>query len=209
VTGRFYEQPADGARRSAPAALRNREPIAAVLAEWLPPSGLVVEVASGTGEHAVFFAERFPDLEWQSSDMDDSALGSIAAWREASALPNLLPPLRLSAADVEWPIATADALLNINMIHISPWMAALGLLDGAARLLPKGAPLILYGPWMRDSVETAPTNLAFDDSLKQRNPEWGLRRVEEFAAEARARGLDFEDQREMPANNLMLLFRRK
>jgi hypothetical protein len=209
VTRRFYEQPSEGARRSAPAALRNREPIAEVLVEWLPASGLVLEVASGTGEHAVFFAERFPDLEWQPSDTDESALASVAAWRDASPLPNLLPPLRLSATDPEWPIARADAVLNINMIHISPWAAALGLLDGAARLLPKGAPLILYGPWIRESVPTAPSNLAFDESLRQRNPEWGLRRVEDFATEARARDFDFEDQREMPANNMMLLFRPK
>ena len=209
MTRRFYEQPADGARRSAPAALRNREPIAAVLTEWLPSSGLVLEVASGTGEHAVCFAERFANLEWQPSDTDESALASIAAWRDALPLPNLLPPVRLSATASEWPIAKADALLNINMIHISPWVAALGLLDGATRLLPNGAPLILYGPWICESVPTAPSNLAFDESLKQRNPEWGLRRVEDFAGEARERGFDFQDQREMPANNVMLLFRRK
>ena len=204
---RFYEAPAAEGRRSAPAALRNREPIAQVLAGWLPKRGLVLEVASGTGEHAMFFAERFPRLEWQPSDLDAAALQSIRSWRAEAALPNLREPLIIDAASHDWPIARADAVLNINMVHISPWASSLGLLEGASRLLRVGGPLILYGPWLSNRIETAPSNLAFDADLKRRDPEWGLRNVEIFAAEAQARGLELVDQRAMPANNRMLLFR--
>src|SRR5437764_5938607 len=130
-TRRFYEAPAAGARRSAPAALRNREPIAEVLAEWLPERGLVLEIASGTGEHAVYFAERFSALDWQPSDIHADALSSISAWRQAASLPNLLPPVTLNAASSDWPIDRADAVISINMVHISPWASALGLLAGA------------------------------------------------------------------------------
>jgi hypothetical protein len=209
MTGeRFYESPAIGARRSAPAALRNREPIAEVLAEWLPANGLVLEIASGTGEHAVYFAERFPALDWQPSDVHPDALSSIEAWREESGLANVRPPLVIDAASPDWPIGRADALLSINMVHISPWESALGLLDGAARLLPQGAPLILYGPWLKDDVATALSNLEFDAQLKQRDRRWGLRRVEDFAAAAEDRGLGLLETRAMPANNMMLLLRR-
>jgi hypothetical protein len=205
---RFYESAASAdARRSAPAALRNREPIAEVLKEWLPASGLVLEIASGTGEHAVFFAEQLPHLEWQPSDAHSAALESIRAWRKAAGLVNLCEPIALDAAAPGWPIDRADALVNINMVHISPWASALGLLDGAARLLPPGGPLILYGPWLKDDIETAPSNLAFDLDLKYRDPEWGLRRVEDFGAEAEQRGLKLIGTRAMPANNLMLLLR--
>ena len=203
---RFYEAPAgDAIRRSAPAALRNREPIAEVLADWLPPSGLVLEIASGTGEHAVFFAERFPQLEWQPSDLHSDALASIAAWRAAADLPNVRPPIVIDASQPDWPVERADAVLSINMVHISPWESALGLLDGAARLLPPGGPLILYGPWLTDAIPTAPSNLAFDSDLRRRDPSWGLRRVEDFAAAAGERGLGLVETRPMPANNLMLL----
>lgn len=205
---RFYEASASGARRSAPAALRNREPIAQVLTEWLPPSGVVVEIASGTGEHSVYFAELFPMLEWQPSDIHPDALRSIAAWREESGLANLRPPVTIDASSPSWPIDRADALLSINMAHISPWVSALGLLDGAARLLATGAPLILYGPWLKGDLATAQSNLDFDADLKRRDPQWGLRRVEDFAAAAKERGLELVETRTMPANNLMLLLRR-
>ena len=205
---RFYETPSNEARRSAPAALRNREPIAAVLAEWLPDSGTVLEIASGTGEHAVHFARAFPNLDWQPSDIHLDALSSIAAWREEAGLPNLRPPIVLDAASPDWPIDRADAVLSINMVHISPWVCALGLVGGAARLLPAGAPIILYGPWLADDTETAPGNLAFDADLKRRDADWGLRRVEDFTAAAETRGFDFYERRTMPANNMMLLFRR-
>lgn len=204
---RFYEAPAHGARRSAPAALRNREPIADVLAKWLPEEGLVVEIASGTGEHALFFAERFPALEWQPSDVHPQALESIRAWRASSDVSNVREPIVIDAASPEWPIERAQAVLNINMVHISPWAAALGLIAGAARLLEEGAPLILYGPWLKDDVETAPSNLAFDADLRARDAEWGLRRVEDFAAAAEP-AFALAEVREMPANNLMLLLRR-
>ena len=205
---RFYEALASGARRSAPAALRNREPIAEVLTEWLPENGLVLEIASGTGEHAAFFAERFPSLDWQPSDIHPDALSSIAAWREASGLPNIRPPLTLDAASPEWPIDHADAVLSINMVHISPWTSALGLLDGATRVLADGGPLILYGPWLKDGIPTAASNLDFDADLKRRDPAWGLRRVEDFAEAAAHRGFRLEDYRQMPANNLTMLWRK-
>jgi hypothetical protein len=205
--GRFYESPSAGARRSAPAALRNREPITEVLREWLPERGLVLEIASGTGEHAVHFAQAFPNLEWQPSDVHEDALESIAAWREAAGLPNLRAPILIDATEPDWPVSKADALLSINMVHISPWSAALGLLDGAGRLLAPGAPLILYGPWLKDDIETVPSNRAFDADLRLRNPHWGLRRVEDFAAAAKQRGLALAEASPMPANNLMLLLR--
>jgi SAM-dependent methyltransferase len=197
---RFYEAPAEGARRSAPAALRNREPIADVLADWLPASGLVLEVASGTGEHAVYFAERFPQLDWQPTDLHPEALSSVTAWRDAAALPNVREPLLLDAAADTWPIDRADAVLSINMVHISPWTSALGLIAGAARLLRPGAPLILYGPWLKGDIPTVPSNLAFDADLRARDPEWGLRRVEDFAEAARE-NFKLADIRQMPANN--------
>lgn len=191
---------------SSPSAQRNRQPIAAVLADWLPEAGLVLEVASGSGEHAAHFAQSFPQLEWQPSDPDARALQSIEAWRADSGLANLREPVILDATADTWPIEQAAAVLNINMVHISPWRAALGLLDGAARTLGLGGKLILYGPWVVEGVETAPSNRAFDADLRRRNPAWGLRKVEDFAAEAAKRALIFSDQREMPANNRMLLF---
>jgi hypothetical protein len=209
MTGeRFYEAQEQGARRSAPAALRNREPIAAVLSEWLPHSGLVLEIASGTGEHAVHFAERFPALDWQPSDLHCDALQSIKAWRDAAALPNVRQPILLDAAASDWPIAEAHAVLSINMVHISPWASVLGLIAGAGRILPAGAPLILYGPWLKGDIATAPSNLEFDAMLKGRNPDWGLRRVEDFAAAA-AGAFELAETRSMPANNLMLLLLRR
>lgn len=197
-----------GMKRKAPAAARNVVPIGDVLEHWLPDSGLVLEIASGTGEHALAFARRFPHLDWQPSDSDPEALGSIVAWQEEGPA-NLRPPLRLDVCAPEWPVGNADAILCTNMVHISPWEASLGLLDGAARHLGKGAPLILYGPWIEAGVETAPSNLEFDGSLKSRNPRWGLRRLEDFAAEAASRGFILSGRREMPANNIMLRFNRQ
>lgn len=206
---RFYEAPATGKRRSAPAALRNREPIADVLADWLPESGLVLEIASGTGEHVVHFAARFPALIWQPSDIHPDALASIEAAREESALPNVRPALVIDASTSHWPIDHAAAVLSINMVHISPWPSALGLIEGAGRLLAPGGPLILYGPWLAGDIPTAPSNLDFDANLKGRDPAWGLRRVEDFEIAAGERGLDLIETRAMPANNRMLLLRRR
>jgi Protein of unknown function (DUF938) len=194
-----------GVRRQAPAAARNVGPIGDVLAEWLPAQGLVLEIASGTGEHALAFARRYPDLDWQPSDPDPEALSSIAAW-QAEGPANLLPPLRLDVCERDWPVTNAAAILCTNMVHISPWESSLGLLDGAHRLLPKDAPLILYGPWLETEIEAAPSNLAFDQSLKARDPRWGLRLVEDFAAEAALRGFVLVARQSMPANNLMLRF---
>jgi SAM-dependent methyltransferase len=191
-------------RRHAPATERNREPIAAVLAGLLPATGRVLEVASGTGEHVAAFARRFAGLTWQPSDPDAHARASIADW--CADLPNVRPPLALDAATGELP--AADAVLCINMVHISPWEATLGLLAGAGRALPPGGPLILYGPYRREAVDTAPSNLAFEQWLKDKDPRFGLRSVEAVSDAAAAHGLVLERLIEMPANNLVLVYRR-
>lgn len=192
------------AKKHAPATLRNREAIADVLRASLPGAGLVLEVASGSGEHCAHFAAEFPALQWQPSDPDAASLASIAAW--CAGLANVRAPVRIDATAADWPVAKADAVLCINMIHIAPWEATLGLMAGAARLLGPGAPLILYGPYRRAGVATAPSNEAFDASLKSRDPRWGLRDVE--AVREAAAGFMLERLVEMPANNLMLVFRR-
>lgn len=195
-------------KRRAPAAERNREPIAEVLGAVLPKSGLVLEVASGTGEHALHFAGRFPRLVWQPTDPSLEARDSIRAWRQEAGLANLRDPLPLDAAAESWPVRRADAMLCINMIHISRWKATEGLMRGAGRILPAGAPLVLYGPYRRAGVPTAPSNEDFDRSLKARDPEWGLRALEAVEAEALRNGLRLERVVEMPANNLTVVFRR-
>jgi SAM-dependent methyltransferase len=176
-----------------------------VLAEELPASGLLLEVASGTGEHCAFFAERFPALTWQPSDPDADALESIADW--CAGLANVLPPLALDATKAGWPVERANAILCINMVHISPWEATLGLMAEAGRLLPAGAPLILYGPYRRAGLPTAPSNEAFELWLKDKDPRFGLREVE--AVSAAALGFALERLVEMPANNLILVYRRR
>ncbi|MBB5707272.1 DUF938 domain-containing protein [Sphingopyxis panaciterrulae] len=198
-----------GARRHAPATLRNRDAIAAVLGEWLPAEGMVLEIASGSGEHVVHFAAAFSQLRWQPSDSDPDALVSIAAWSAEAGPANVAPPLSLDAAAADWPLDRADAVLCINMVHISPWAAALGLMTGSAALLGSGAPLILYGPYLDPEVPTAPSNLDFDANLRARNPDWGLRDLERVKAAAIEAGLVFAERRAMPANNLMLLFRKR
>lgn len=195
-------------KRSAPAALRNREAIADMLEHCLPAEGLVLEVASGTGEHAVHFARRFPALLWQPSDPDASALASIAVWREEAAVENLLPAVALDAGAACWPVNRADAIVCINMVHISPWAATLGLLAGAATCLTADAPLVFYGPYRQAGVATAPSNEAFDASLKARDPAWGLRTVGEMSAAAEP-WFALHEIVSMPANNLTLLFRRR
>lgn len=192
----------------APAAARNRQPIADVLASELPASGMVLEVASGTGEHVVHFAARFPALTWQPSDPDDQARASIAAWAAAEGVPNVLPPINMDAASAQWPVSRADAILCINMIHISPLASAEGLFSAAGRLLPQGAPLILYGPWLEDGVPLAPSNLAFDGWLKARDPAYGLRDTGWADDLACANGMSRARRVAMPANNIMLVYRR-
>lgn len=199
------------AKQHAPATTRNREPIAEVLARELPALGTVLEIAAGTGEHAVFFAERFPSLGWLPTDPSPEALASIAAWREDYPGTNLCAPLMLDAAAPEgWPVTAAAAILCINMVHISPWEATQGLFRGAAHLLGSGAgggPLILYGPYLEDGVETAPSNLAFDQSLKARNPLWGLRLAEDCDRLAAQHGMARSARYPLPANNIMLVYR--
>jgi hypothetical protein len=191
-----------------PATQRNRGAILEVLRDVLPDKGVVLEVASGSGEHVVYFAEQLPGLVFQPSDPDDANLRSIAAWTLAAGVGNVRPPMFLDAASEAWHLA-ADAILCINMIHISPWTATQGLLRNAARILPAGAPLYLYGPYLQSGVATAPSNQAFDESLKARNPEWGIRHLDEVTA--LANNSDFAGPRivEMPANNLSVVFQRR
>ncbi|MBR0672084.1 DUF938 domain-containing protein [Neoroseomonas soli] len=193
-------------RRFAPATARNRDPILAVLRNVLPARGVVLEVASGTGEHAVHFAAAFPSLVFQPSDPNDAARASIDAW--ASGIANIRPALALDAAAPAWPVAEADAVLCINMIHIAPWSACEGLVRGAAVILPAGAPLVLYGPYKREGRHTAPSNEAFDADLRTRDPAWGVRNLEDVAALAAAAGFGPPEVTEMPANNLVVVFRR-
>ena len=196
------------ARRIAPAAARNRDPILAVIREVLPPAGFVLEVASGTGEHAVHFAGAFPALTWQPSDGDADARASIEAWRVSAGLPNLREPIAIDAAGPDWPVDRADAIVCINMIHISPWEATEGLMASAGRLLATGGPLVLYGPYVRDGRPVEPSNKAFDEDLRRRDPRWGLRRLEDVAACAARHGLALDGVVEMPANNLSVIFRK-
>jgi len=197
-----------GARTSTSTA-RNRDPILAVLQSRLPAHGLALEIAAGAGEHSVYFAAAFPALKWQPTDADPEALASIAAWRGHAGLPNLLPPLPLNASDPNsWPVSRADAIVNINMIHISPWAATQGLMEGASRRLPAGGALFLYGPFIEHDVETAPSNLGFDLSLKARNPAWGIRHLDDVSALATDHGLRLTERIEMPANNLTVIFRK-
>lgn len=195
-------------RRSAPATLRNREPILAVLCEVLPASGLVLEVASGTGEHVVHFARALPGLRWQPSDPFPDARRSTSAWIAAEKLNNVLPPLDLDAASDIWPIERAEAMICINMIHISPWEATEGLMRGAGRLLASGQPLYLYGPYRRSGHPLEPSNAAFDADLRLRDERWGLRELDAVSACAAANGLTLQQVIEMPANNLSVVFRK-
>ena len=193
-------------KQHAPATDRNREPIRDVLARVLPSRGTVLEIASGTGQHAVAFAQAFPQLTWQPSDPDPVARASIAAWRAEAKLPNLAPPLELDVTGT-WPDVTPDAIVCINMVHIAPWEAALALFANAARLFAPGAVLYLYGPY-RFGGATAPSNEEFDRSLRARDPRWGVRDVTDLAREANAVGLSLRDTIAMPANNHSLVFTR-
>jgi hypothetical protein len=195
-------------RQHAPATARNREPIRDVLARELPPQGTVLEIASGSGEHAVYFAGAFPGIAWQPSDTSDAALASIEAWRAEAQLANLRAPVVLDATWPLWPVASAEAIVCINMVHISPWEAALGLFAGASRLLMSGALLYLYGPFRFDGAFSAGSNAAFDQSLRARDPRWGVRDASALEAAARAQGLVLRDTIEMPANNHSLVFRK-
>lgn len=195
-------------KRHAPATSRNSEPLAAVLAAELPKTGTVLEIASGTGEHAVFLAQRFPELVFQPTDLDPDALASIAGWIGETTPDNILPPKLLDASR-DWPDdISADAVLCVNMVHISPWDATLGLFAGATTLLSSGQPLILYGPYLEDDLETAQSNIAFDKSLRMRNPQWGIRRIETMDEAASSSGFVRTARHAMPANNLTLVYRK-
>lgn len=195
-------------RQSSAACERNRDPILGVLREVLPPEGLVLEIASGTGMHAAWMAKHLPSITWQPSDAGDEALLSIEAWREHEQLSNLRSPIRLDVTARAWPVERADAMFCANMIHIAPWICALSLFEGAARVLAPGAPLVLYGPFTVMGKHTAPSNEAFDRSLRERDPRWGVRDQGDVARAARDNGLRLERLLGMPANNSCLLFRR-
>ena len=194
-------------KRFAPATERNRGPIRDVLARVLPASGTVLEIASGSGEHAVAFAQAFPALTWQPSDPDPSALASIAAWREEAGLANLAPPIELDVMK-PWPALAPSAIACINMVHISPWEASLALFANAGRILAPGALLYLYGPYRFSGAFTADSNAEFDRSLRARDPRWGVRDVDDLVATARAAQLELVETVAMPANNHSLIFRR-
>ncbi|HZZ32240.1 MAG TPA: DUF938 domain-containing protein [Phenylobacterium sp.] len=198
----------DGARTS-PATARNRQPILEILRPRLPDGARVLEVASGAGEHALFLASALPGVSWQPTDRDAEALASAAAWRSAAGPANLAAPIGLDAADLaSWPAGPFEAVVCINMVHISPWAATQGLMAGAGRVLAPGGRLFLYGPYLEAEVETAPSNLAFDESLKSRDPAWGLRDLAQVTALAAENGLQFAERIAMPANNLIVVFER-
>lgn len=201
--------PPPGALAS-PATARNRGPILAVLKAHLARRARVLEVASGAGEHAAFFAAALPETHWTPSDPDPRARASVSAWREAAGLSNLAAPLALDAADpAAWPAGPFEAVVCVNMVHISPWAATEGLMAGAAAaLVGPGGLLLLYGPYREADRPLAPSNAAFDADLKARNPTWGLRDRDAVVELAREHGLAFTRRVEMPANNLCLLFRR-
>jgi len=192
-----------------PATQRNREPILEVLRSVLPAKGLVLEVASGSGEHAVFFAGNFPQLEWQPSDPTEDARASIAAWIASEGAANVRPPLDIDVLREDWALDSADAVLCVNMIHISPWECTEALMRGAARVLGAGAPLVLYGPYKRGERPLEPGNVAFDERLRSEDPRWGLRELDDVTACADANGFSLERVVEMPANNLSVIFRKR
>lgn len=194
--------------KHAPATLRNRDAIVALLQGVLPDTGTVLEIASGTGEHAVYFGEKFPSLTWQPSDPDPEGCRSIAAWTKRAGVSNILPPLQLDALSLGWEIAKPAAIVCINMVHIAPWEASIGLFEKAAKLLETGSTFFLYGPYFRGDAPTAQGNLDFDRSLKSRDLRWGIREVDDMDMLATKNGFTRNDLVEMPANNLSLLYRR-
>jgi hypothetical protein len=203
-------------RQTAPAAERNKEPILTVLMRVLPESGVVLEIASGTGQHVVHFARELPCLTWQPSDPDPQMRASIVAWVAEAGLPNVRPPLDLDVCSEAWPlervdawpVERADAVVCINMIHIAPWDATLHLMGGASRLLPVRGVLVLYGPFRRFGRHIAPSNEVFDNQLKRTDPAWGVRDLEVVASVADQNGFALEEVIEMPANNLSVVFHR-
>lgn len=206
------------ARRHAPATARNREPILQVLKRVFAPARTVLEIASGTGEHATFFAANLPHCTWLPSEPDPESRASVLAWQATTPAPNLLPPLALDVCAASWPVEAEgfvlpngeiSAIACINMIHISPWAACQGLCAGAGRLLPAGGLLYLYGPFKQNGQHTAPSNASFDASLQERDPRWGVRDLEAVVELARSHQLDLVETVEMPANNLSVIFQHR
>jgi hypothetical protein len=211
------------ARQFAPATARNRDPILEILQQVLPPTGTVLEISSGTGEHAVYFAPQLQPRRWLTSDPNPIARASINAWQQHQPSDTLYPAIALNAQEETWPVEQSPlpealqglslkefpigAIVNINMIHISPWSACLGLLAGASRILPSGGVLYLYGPYKQQGQHTAPSNAAFDQSLQAQDPAWGVRDLEAVVAAAEDRGLKLQDMFQMPANNLSVVFK--
>ncbi len=201
-------------RRFAPATQRNRDPILACLQRYLPAEGTVLEVASGTGEHAAYFAPHLSPRVWQPTEVDPLLIESIQAWAHYSPAANLKPPLRLNVEASPWPLETSPpdppitALVNINMIHIAPWSACLALMAGAGRILPEGGVLYLYGPFQQHGGHTAPSNAEFDQHLRLQDPEWGVRHLEEVAGAAAREKLQLLAVEPMPANNLSVIWQR-
>ena len=205
----FDPQPVPSGGLHAAATDRNRQVILEVLRRVLPPSGVILEIASGTGQHVAFFAQALPDLRWQPSDASPPHLASIRAWSDASGAVNIAVPVLLDVERVPWPVIAADAILNINMIHIAPWSAAEALFRGAARLLPPNGILFLYGPFKRGGQHTAESNQRFDERLRGEDARWGVRDLDDVAALAGSEGFQAPEIVEMPANNLSLVFRRE
>ena len=200
-------------RQFAPATQRNREPILEVLQRILPPTGTILEIASGTGEHAVFFAPRLPGRKWLPTDINNLSLASISAWIENSQSDKIYPPILLDVCANIWAIELENqylgeitAIVSINMIHIAPWSACLGLMAGAGRILPQNGILYLYGPFKQGNQHTAPSNAAFDEMLKSQNPEWGVRDLDDVIAAAKRQNLQWQETIQMPANNLSVVF---
>ena len=202
------DQAGDG-RHFSPSAARNSGPIREVLERVLPKSGIALEIGSGTGEHVICFAKALPGLLWQPSDPDPASRASIAAWIAAEGIANVRAPVAIDVRQAAWGVEDAApfaAMISLNMIHIAPWQAALGLLAGARRLLRPDGILYLYGPFMRSGAHTAPSNAAFDADLKRRDPRWGVRDTDDLVREAANHGLELREVIEMPANNLSLVF---
>ncbi len=199
-------------RRHAPAVARNREHVLSVLRDVLPAQGRVLEIASGSGEHTAFLAPHFPTLEWQPSDADPEAFPSIIGWSHSTIANNpdvtIHPPVYLNTCEQPWPVEHADAILALNMIHISPWESCEGLMAGAGRILSLGGTLYLYGPFRQNGQHTAPSNAEFDAMLRQQDPRWGVRDLEDVIALAHGHGLGLDQTVAMPANNFSVLFTR-
>lgn len=196
----------DDPRLDYPATHRNREAILGVLRQVLPADGLVLEIGSGSGQHVAYFADLLANLRWQPTDYDESVFASIRAW--SAEVDNVDPPLKLDTTSENWPIERCDAVFCANMIHVAPWEACLGLLDGVAARLRRWGPLVLYGPFTRGGTHTAPSNESFDRELREKNPDWGVRDLVVIQKEAKARGLDLDTVFDMPANNLIAVFRK-